>query len=252
MTNRIFYLVISASYLLSGCDVVEPRQDRFEQTGKLIALSGGDAGVRSACISCHGLDGEGNGNLAPRLAGLDRGYLARQLDYFSQGQRKHDQMAWIARRLDWPARQKLSAYYESLPVPSRASSATNVGDCAIRKLYEQGDPKRGIASCASCHGTDGAGIGKGNPPLAAQPAPYLKSQLEAWASGKRYGNRTMLRISRLMTEDERTHLADYSSALPGATGYPVPLARCPQERRRDPKNDASVPQSYEAAPAERE
>lgn len=243
-------MVVAALAVLTGCGPIEPGQDRFEQTGKLIALSGGDAGPRGACISCHGLRGEGDGNRAPRLASLDQGYFVRELDSFARGQRRHAQMAWIARRLDWPARQKLASYYANLPIPTGAGSAPNAGDCAAQALYELGDPTRGIASCASCHGDDGAGAGAGNPALAAQPAVYLRAQLDAWATGKRYGNPTMLQLSRLLTEEERARLAGYSSALPGASLYPAPPVTCPRERHRDPRNGASAPRSYAEAPKE--
>ena len=225
---------------LSACTEAEPTTDRYEISGEVIALSGGDAGARGACVTCHGLNGEGNGALAPRLAGLDPGYHTRQLEYFAEGQRRHPQMTWIADHLDWPAREKLANYYAALPVPEGAATEPDAQDCTAANLYQRGDPSRGLASCASCHGADGAGVGQGNPPLAAQPAPYLEAQLRAWDAGERYGdpNNTMTRISQLLTETEMARLAGYSSALPGASGYPEPPASCPRTRRPDPRNGA--------------
>src|SRR3546814_13603628 len=64
--------------LLAGCGTADPTSmERFKRTGHLIALSGGDAGAPNDCFACHGLSGEGNGAGAPRLAGLDMGYMAR-------------------------------------------------------------------------------------------------------------------------------------------------------------------------------
>ena len=149
-------------------------------------------------------------------------------------------MTWIADRLDWPAREKLARYYAGLPVPEGAASDPAPDDCQMANLYHLGDAGRGIASCASCHGEDGAGMGQGNPPLAAQPAPYLEAQLQAWSKGERYGDadNAMTTISQLLTETEMARLAGYSSALPGASGYPQPPATCPRTRRRDPRNGA--------------
>lgn len=224
--------------LLSACTAAEPREGPFETTGELIALSGADAGARGACISCHGLQGQGDGNLSPRLAGLDPGYFVRQMEYFASGQRRHPQMTWIANHIDWPARQKVARYYADLSVPAGAASEPSEGDCLSADLYQNGDPSRGLTSCASCHGENGAGVGQGNPPLAAQPAPYLEAQLKAWASGERFGDpdNSMTRISRLLTEDEMARLAGYSSALPGANGYPEPPAACPRIHRPDPRS----------------
>lgn len=224
---------------LASCNEAEPTTDRYEITGEIIALSGGDAGARGACVTCHGLEGGGDGNLVPRLAGLDPGYHLRQLEYFAEGQRRHPQMTWIADHLDWPAREKVANYYAELAVPVGAASEALRQDCAAADLYLRGDPERGLASCASCHGADGAGVGLGNPPLAAQPAPYLEAQLNAWANGERYGgNNTMTRISRLLTKPEIARLAGYSSALPGASEYPAPPGSCPRTRRPDPNNGA--------------
>lgn len=226
--------------LLWGCAGPEPAPHRFERTGELIALSGGDSGATGACVTCHGLKGQGDGALVPRLAGLDPGYFARQMEYFSEGQRRHPQMAWIAGRLDWPARQKVARYYADLPLPDGAGSIPSPADCKAAELYHTGDPQRGLPSCASCHGEDGAGAGQGNPALAAQPAPYLQAQLQAWSSGKRYGDpdNSMIRISRLLTRPEMARLAGYSSALPGGSGYPAPPEACPSARRPGPRSGA--------------
>lgn len=223
---------------LPACSAAEPNTNRYEISGEVIALSGGDAGARGACVTCHGLNGQGNGNEVPRLAGLDPGYHARQLEYFARGQRRHPQMTWIADHLDWPAREKVANYYAELPVPEGAASTPSAADCAAAQLYHEGDAQRGLPSCASCHGAQGAGVGQGNPPLAAQPAPYLEAQLKAWDSGERYGdpNNTMTRISQLLTEQEKARLAGYSSALSGASGYPAPPATCPQARRPYPRS----------------
>ncbi len=226
----------------TGCSLPQ-EASAFEQTGEIIALSGGDAGAQGACILCHGLKGEGDGNLVPRLAGLDRGYFARQMEFFAEGQRRHPQMAWIAGRLDWPARQKLADYYAELPVPEpdpRWQPDEAACSPATAALYHRGDPSRGLQACAACHGADGMGVGAGNPPLAGQPAPYLAEQLRAWRSGKRHGDplRAMTHVSRLLANEEVTALAGYSSALRGATSYPELPAACLQTRRPDPRSGA--------------
>lgn len=224
---------------LAACSGPAPTTSIYEATGEIIAFSGADAGTRGACVSCHGIEGQGDGHLVPRLAGLDPGYHLRQLEYFAEGQRRHPQMTWIANQLDGPTREKVANYYAGLPVPEGAATAPDNADCAAAELYNEGDAARGLASCASCHGADGAGIGGGNPPLAAHPAPYLEAQLKAFASGQRYGGENaMVRISQLLTEPEMARLAGYSSALPGASGYPAPPASCPPARRRDPSNGA--------------
>ncbi|BBC72791.1 conserved hypothetical protein [Altererythrobacter sp. B11] len=229
---------------VGACTENEPTTGRFEQTGELIALSGGDAGATGACITCHGTQGEGNGGDAPRLAGLDAGYIVRQMDYFASGLRRHPQMVWIADHTDRPARVRVAAYYAALPVPERVPGTGPLGQggCtpAIARLYHEGDSGRGIESCASCHEESGEGVGTGNPPLAGQPATYLAGQLRLWREGKRYGDPldSMTHVSRLLSERELEPLAGYSSALRGATRYPALPEACLSERRPDPKSGA--------------
>jgi len=223
---------------LAACSAPAPVEDRFEATGELIALSGGDAGPEAACVTCHGLRGEGDGHLIPRLAGLDPGYFARQMEFFAEGPRRHAQMSWIAERIDGEARQRVAEYYAGLPVS--AKRPIRAEDCAAAVLYLEGDAERGIEPCAACHGAGGEGAGRGNPPLAGQPAPYLAAQLRAWRSGERYGDPlgAMTHVSRLLAEPEVDRLARYGAALPGANASPGLPAACLRERRPGPRNGA--------------
>lgn len=188
--------------------------DPFDDTGELIALSGGDAGAASACHTCHGLEGEGDGALAPRIAGLDAGYIVRQLGFFANGQRKHPQMSWLASRLDPQERLAVARYYavmQSPTAPDAEMSPPRCGSSPIAALYHQGAAERGLRSCASCHGEDGTGVGAGNPPLADQPARYLARQLRDWREGNRYGDAlgVMHTAANSLREDEINPLADY-------------------------------------------
>lgn len=217
---------------------------QFETTGEVIALGGGDAGVEGACVLCHGLQGQGDGETVPRLAAMDRGYFLQQMENYDNGARDHAQMSWIASRLDNQARVRLADYYAALPLTAPVQIAGVLpAPCPppfAAILYQRGDPERGIASCATCHGARGEGVGTGNPPLAGQPAPYLLQQLKLWRTGKRYGDAlgAMTHVSRLLAEDELAPLADYSAALPGATSYPGLPATCPPARHPDPRSGA--------------
>lgn len=219
-----------AAGLPAACTLPQ-EESAFEETGELIALSGGDAGAHGACVICHGLAGEGDGELVPRLAGLDPGYAVRQLELFSGGQRRHPQMVWIADQLSWDARQKVADHFAALPVPALEPAwPPDEAACApaTARLYHLGDPSRGLQACATCHGAAGEGVGQGNPPLADQPAPYLAHQLKAWRTGQRYGDArgVMTHVSRLLSDAEVTALAGYSSVLRGASAYPAPPAAC--------------------------
>lgn len=234
-------LSILMGIVLTGCGTVERGSaDRFTASGKMLAVSGGDAGASNACITCHGIDGHGNGAGTPRLAGLDRGYMVAQLEAYASGRRRHPEMEWIARRLTPEQQDAVSAYYAALPyVPAPQRTA---GSAAARTLYHRGDPSRGLAACASCHGDRGEGVGAANPPLSGQPAAYLAHQLGQWRASARRNDPEgeMQRISRALSPSESAALGAYASSLPGDPPRPAPPAASREARRADPRNDASA------------
>ena len=224
---------------LTGCDA-PPYRDPFRATGETIAMSGGDGGAAAACFTCHGLKGEGDGKDSPRLAGLDAGYLHRQLDDYANGRREHLAMRTVALRLSDADRSKVASYYAALPPPHASAALANADG---EELYRQGDPVRGLAPCASCHGADGEGDAA-NPPLAGQPAPYLEKQLAAWRTAKRNNDPLgeMRDISRRLSGAEMRAVSSFASGL--RAGRPPGPAASPAGRRDDPRSDASAPRPH--------
>lgn len=153
----------------------------FTETGQIIAMGGGEGGPANACFSCHGLEGEGDGISVPRLAGLDAGYLQKQMEDYAKDVRQDPVMTQVARWLDDRNRRAVSEYYAALPIPAGPAAASGPAPA----IYMQGAPGRGIQACASCHGVAGEGIGAANPAIAAQPAAYTIDQLERWRTAKR-------------------------------------------------------------------
>lgn len=226
--------------LVGACANADPTAaERFVESGELIALSGAGAGASNACFTCHGLDGLGNGAGAPRLAGLNVGYLERQMRAYADGRRQHPQMGWIAKRLSPSEQLAVSDFYANMPYQPSSYAITTPAP----KLYLLGDPARGIQACAACHGVAGQGIGPANPAIGGQPAAYLAYQMHQWRHSKRRtdpGN-VMLRISQLLTEREIAVLAAYSARLPGHLPRPESPAAFRAERRDDPRSDVSAP-----------
>ncbi len=153
--------------------------EAFTRTGQVIAMGGGEGGPENACFACHGLDGAGDGISVPRLAGLDAGYLQKQMEDYARDVRQDAVMSQVARWLDDGDRRAVSAWYASMPPPARGPAGP------APDIYLRGDPSRGITACAACHGVDGRGVGSGNPALAAQPAAYTIDQLKRWQTAKR-------------------------------------------------------------------
>jgi cytochrome c553 len=167
--------------LVAACAEPETRSTAaFSADGQVIAMSGGDGGPSNACFSCHGLDGMGDGVSTPRLAGLDAGYLQKQLEDYAARLRDDPRMYEAARWLDDDDRRAVAAWYADLPTPPRSGSAG-----PAPAVWFEPRPEAGGVACAACHGERGQGVGAGNPAVAGQPAAYVVDQLQRWQAGKR-------------------------------------------------------------------
>lgn len=172
---------------------------------------------------CHGLRGEGDGELTPRLAGLPVGYIVKQMQDYADGRRADPQMEPIAQALDPRERLAVAAYYADLPSPMAAQAGERQGQPVGAALYHRGDAPRGIPACGSCHGARGEGGPPANPPLAGQPAGYLHEQIKRWRASKRRNDpqNAMLEISLALTQAEAEAVSTYSAAPPSTPAEPV-------------------------------
>lgn len=151
-----------------------------------------EAGKAAAavCVACHQADGGGMAPAGadpwPALAGLDAGYIIKQLNDFNSGARKNVSMQPFAQMLNEQQVTDVAAYYESLPVPTRTAPQVDPELLAHgEKLALQGDWDRYIVRCVACHGPGNAGVGSDFPRLAGQLPEYLRQQLEAYRDGAR-------------------------------------------------------------------
>lgn len=158
--------------------------------GALLTLSSPAAEPAAAgpdlafCITCHGIEGRGNAGVgAPRIGGMDRWYIERQLQSFRDARRgDHDddvagwEMQAMARRLSAEQISVAAAWFSRLEPP--APSPTIEGNAGRGKaLY---------AACAACHGADARGDEQvAAPRLAGQNDWYLVRQIENFRAGRR-------------------------------------------------------------------
>lgn len=153
--------------------------------GAKIAAQGGSQGA-TACVSCHGSQGEGSANFPP-LAGQPAGYLQRQLETMANNQRKAPVMAPMAKALTAQEKADVAAYYASLALPIQAKQGplptAKSSDGAW--LVERGRWADGIPACAKCHGPGGAGVGLDFPAIGHLSASYMQAQVDAWKNQSR-------------------------------------------------------------------
>src|SRR5208282_2360578 len=170
--------------------------------------------IATNCTACHGEKGLSTEPWVPSLAGLDPLVLYKQLDDFRSGTRLSGPMSAIAQSLTPQQYADVSAYFASLPgLPENRGERTPRPNSSYRnhdpvqRLIYAGDPKRGIAACASCHGPGGYRIGA--PALEKQNELYIEQQLQAFAQGTRVNdmNMPMRTIAGVLTESEIRALA---------------------------------------------
>jgi cytochrome c553 len=170
--------------------------------------------IATNCTACHGEKGLSTQPWVPSLAGLDRLVQYKQLDDFRSGTRLSGPMSAIAQSLTPQQCADVSAYFASLPgVPENRGERTPRPHSSYRnrdpvqRLIYAGDPKRGIAPCASCHGPGGYRVGV--PALAKQNELYIEQQLQAFAQGTRANDMDMpmRTIAGVLTESEIRELA---------------------------------------------
>ena len=173
--------------ILSGWLSMAPLAAQADPRGGAALAQQGGPGI-PACIACHGARGEGLAAAGfPRLAGQPQAYLLKQLQDFSTGKRKNDQMEPIARALSAPQKSDAADYYASLPgwKADAKTSAAAPQSLPGAKLALKGNWNQDIPACFACHGRDGAGIAPHFPALSGQPSSYVRAQLKAWQAGTR-------------------------------------------------------------------
>jgi cytochrome c oxidase subunit 2 len=193
------------------------------------------------CAPCHGQNGEGNPTqIAPAIAGLPSWYVEHQLSNFRAGIRgahfddlggmrmKPMAMALPCPRVDTRDPSKtiadtscegrddvkdMAEYVSSLPTPPRMAATIAASPTAGRQLF---------ATCAACHGPDGAG----NPTMKAPPIAgaadwYVYTQLKNFKHGVRGANpkdtqgMLMAGIAKGLADDDALrNVAQFVSELP--------------------------------------
>lgn len=182
------------------------------------AAAQGDAAAGQAksalCGSCHGVDGNSPLAMNPKLAGQGAGYLYKQLVEFKSGARANATMSAMVGNLSDQDMLDLAAYYASqqVQVGGADPALVELGE----SIYRAGNKELGVAACASCHSTDGAGNAPAKfPAVGGQHADYTLAQLKAFRAGTRSNDvGAMMRstVERL-TDKEIEALASYLEGL---------------------------------------
>jgi Cytochrome c553 len=168
----------------------------------------------TACIACHGANGNSANPEWPVLAGQHEQYIHKQLQAFKGGARKNPLMSPMAMSLSDDDMADLGAYFSAQKPTGKETEASKLQ--VGQRVYRSGDPKTGAPACASCHGPTGAG----NPPAAypalrGQYATYVAAQLRAYRAGTRQTdpNQVMRSVAGTMSDEQIDAVASYVQGL---------------------------------------
>lgn len=209
--------MMSLERMLMGSALLLMLGNAHALEGNKIFTEGGSQPGAMPCVACHGADGLGMAAAGfPRLAGLPAAYLRKQLEDFKRASRSHPVMQPVAKALTDAETDAVSQALAAMPAPApTVAHRSDMPSNPAQKLALQGAWERQIPACVSCHGPAGSGVGDAFPPLAGQPAAYLKAQLLAWQGGTRHNdpNDLMGHIAKSLTADEVQSVAEYFAGL---------------------------------------
>lgn len=203
---------------LGGCSVYGDRLDGNAVHGREVAATD--------CAACHGAEGNRTTTSAPRLAGLQAGYLYRQMSAFRTASRPSPVMKAILAPLADEDLRDVAVFFAAQQRgvdPPGPPDRMNRG----RQLFIYGSAAGPVPGCSACHAPGGIGMGhmhrggmsmmglmvRRAPGLYGQHATYVVRQLTAFADGTRPA-RVMDRIARAMTAQQKQDVADYVAAHP--------------------------------------
>ena len=184
--------IVRADYLTTSVEVIP----QILQSASAESIGRG-ATLALRCTMCHGARGLSQAD-TPNLAGEYPITIYKELVDFKTGARTSAVMAPLVADLSDADMRDLAAYYAYLPRPSDLRPTSDVPP----RIVASGAPMRGIAPCGACHGELDSKAGAAW--LEGQPAVYLRTQLEAFASSTRRNDigEQMRNIARRMTPDE--------------------------------------------------
>lgn len=175
---------------------------RAEDGGRLAA---------QLCAACHGVHGNSQSPIFPRLNGQTHEYLVAQLKGFREhvrGESDARSYMWaIASQLDDSTVSSLADYFSAQSPTSPSDSDTALA-ARGKTIFENGDPQKGLPACASCHGERGQGNGQ-FPRIAGQHGEYLLRQIAVFRNGTRANSPVMASVAHVLDNEDANAVVAY-------------------------------------------
>ena len=201
--------------LLTAAVLAAPAFPAFSQAAAAPAkpdLVKGEASYSTVCVACHAADGNSAIAVNPKLAQQHPEYLVKQLQEFKSGKRANAIMQGFAAMLSDDDMRNISWWLASKPAKEGFAKDKDLVALGER-IYRGGIAERNIASCASCHSPNGAGIPSQYPRLSGQHADYTASQLQQFRGGVRLNSAQMTGVAAKLNDREINAVSDYIAGL---------------------------------------
>jgi cytochrome c553 len=155
--------------------------------------------LETACVKCHGEDGNSKGPGIPSLAGQQPRYLVDAMREYLHAERKLSPMHPMLRSLTGLEMESLALYFAS-QTPAEHKPPPGVNPAA-------GEPLSAV--CGGCHGVNGVSVDSATPSLASQEYHYLVEAIKAYRTTRKR-EKMRVYVSGL-SEKEITEIAAFYS-----------------------------------------
>lgn len=157
----------------------------------------------TACVACHGTDGNSASGEFPGIAGQGQRYLLKQLKEIQCGARSAEEQAasrCVARPVPLMAGMlnsfndqdlaDIAAFYAGQKASlSGAADSTEAPLALGERIYRAGIREKGVAACAACHSPTGVGNAPAAfPRLGGQHAKYTVAQMKAFRRASEFSD----------------------------------------------------------------
>ncbi len=207
------FLAVALCSALLTAQATEQKSATADPAKGASLYSGGDpARGITACIACHGAEGNAVIPQNPKLGGQHAAYIKKQLHDFQGPDRNNAIMTMIAKAMTPEDIDNIAAYLSkqrATPGVAKVKETAELG----RKIYRAGIAEKNVPACAGCHSANGAGIPAQYPRIAGQHQDYSVTQLTNFRAGTRSNSAQMTAISKRLTDDEMKAVSDYITGL---------------------------------------
>lgn len=182
------------------------------------------------CQACHGVGGESMHETFPKIAGLSKGHIQKQLLDIQATRRTVDVMTPVVFALTPAEIAEISAYFSTFEMHRGPYDPLKARRGEV--IFHNGNLVTGYPACMVCHGVDGRGLTQISwapgdiPRLAGQHPGYIKKALYDFKSGKRQNDHSsvMRAIAGRMTDQEIDDVSHFLYSLGDKLEAPAPSA----------------------------